>query len=187
MSATRIPLLVLLVGMLLTLSAHPLTMRSVHPKEEFVSSEGAFTIKLPSKADLFIVFASDPRDQHTTGGMYSWDLKQGLFTISFTEFDAASDNQSSKQQMLSTRRNETVDEASTRKGELLVDQARNLGEYPGWELRVRYPGELFIERTFCANRRFYKLGVTLEGDKRKREAEALKLLDSFNVVNPPKP
>ncbi|MEO6390915.1 MAG: hypothetical protein ABIP75_03630 [Pyrinomonadaceae bacterium] len=191
MSSKRIPFLIALIGTVLTVSAtQPSTSANnasnlAHKSadKEFIAPEAGFTIKLPDKSDNLIILARDPRDQHITAGMRTWNLKQGEFIITFTELNSGPDDQRLKQVMLSSHRNTTVSGLPAREGELLSEQALNLGEDPGWELRARYPNDvLFIERIYCANHRFYQITATLEGDQRKHEAEVIKILESFNVV-----
>jgi YD repeat-containing protein len=176
-----------LIALLIIFSAHAFaqgfrveskTPPPANGSETFTSLEGRFSVALPKQFSGY-----NPQTINTPGGRvesfsYDWKTADGWFAVGYTQ----------RPEMLEDRGQKLLDDIRDRvvasdKAKLLSETVITLGGHPGRELKMELPGGVAINRMYVVGNRLYQVIASLGTDKKDREPNAIKILDSFKLLS----
>jgi hypothetical protein len=148
--------------------------------ETFTSLEGRFSIALPRQISGF----SSPPPVNTPqgrieGSMFNWRTVDGSFIVGYADRPEAVEPLG--EGALDTLRDRALAVAQG-KARLVRDKDISLEGHPGRELKVELSDGFTIIRIYLVGNRIYQAIVSLLTAEQAREANALKILDSFRLL-----
>ena len=152
--------------------------------ETFTSLEGRFSIALPQLHGVRGLTISTPFGT-AKGDAYFWRLDQGSFIAGHADAPVPVDSPETAPKVFASLREEIKKIATANNGNLREDKLLQLGKYRGVEQRVDLFSGFIVQRTYLVSRRLYQVSMILRTDQREYETAALKILDSFKVMDEP--
>ena len=150
----------------------------------FTSLEGRFSIALPQLHGLRGLTISTPFET-AKGDAYFWRLDQGSFIAGHADASVPVDSPETVPKVFASLREEIKKIATANNGNLREDKLIKLGKYPGVEQRVDLFSGFIVQRTYLVGRRLYQVSMILKTEQREYETAAVKILDSFKVLDEP--
>ncbi|MEK6283867.1 MAG: hypothetical protein AABN95_26235 [Acidobacteriota bacterium] len=189
--------LIVVTGLAFTflLSAYPPPIRaqgfSVENKSEpsvvaagpFVSLQGRFSIALPQQQHGFRGLSIPTPIGTATGDAYEWRMKEGAFTAGYVDAAKSLDDLETSKSIFAGVREGMERLAKESGGKLVSDKQIELNKHQARELRFEFFTGLLIYRIYLVSSRLYQVVVMLKSDQRVHEAIAVKVLDSFKILN----
>lgn len=150
--------------------------------DTFTSLEGRFSIALPQIHGVRGLSISTPFGT-AKGDAYFWRLDQGSFIAGHADAPVAVDSPQTAPKVFASLREEVKKIATANNGNLREDKMIQLGKYPGVEQRVDLFSGFVVQRTYLVSHRLYQVSMILRTEQREFETAALKILDSFRVMD----
>ena len=159
-------------------SVAPLTTKSkTDLQQTFTSVEGGFTVALPEKP-------TEQRTEPVGDGklkfhVFHWTTSLAEYTIDYLDTTRLLEDPKISKVILDDARDEGIKKEN---GKLLGERDLDLDGHVGREFKIAVSDGIFIERVYLVKQRFYSLTAFIPTDKSAEEAAAIKILDSFKLI-----
>ena len=153
------------------------TISKTDSPQTFTSVEGGFTIELPAKP-------TEQRTEPVGDGklkfhVFHWTTSSGEYTVDYIDTTRALEDPKISKAILDDARDEGVKKEN---GKLSGERDLNLDGHVGREFRIAVSDGIFIDRVYLVKQRFYSLTAFIPTAKSAEEAAAIKILDSFKLI-----
>lgn len=110
-------------------------------------------------------------------------MKEGAFTAGYVDGAQRLDAPETSKGVFAAVREGMEQLARESGGKLVSEKQIELNKHQGRELRFEFFSGLVIYRVYLVSRRLYQVAVMLKSDQQVYEGIAVKVLDSFNLLN----
>lgn len=143
--------------------------------EPFRSTEGRFTIGLPSRDP-----SPAPAGNEKAMKEFKWlVINRGQYQVTYYDYDFDVERSGESQKVFDKLRDSIL---AKRPGQLEVDKELTLSGHPGREIRIKDEGGTHIQRLYLVGPRLYTLAVSVPRTLDCGLDDAINLLDTFALT-----
>lgn len=150
--------------------------------ERFVSTEGAFSIAMPSSIFGYTELTAATTGGTATGASYSWRLREGGFVVSY--FHSLKTDVTTEKDFTDSFAGFKDGVITGSKATVVSEHDLNLGKMRGHQVTFRLPsGQIQIARIFFLGKEAYNMMAVLNSNAPDAEALVEKAFDSFTLID----